>query len=196
VDRPAFAGSAGLPDGEPALVERARSGDADAFGQLVERYMRRAYFAALSLVGTREDALDLSQEAFARAFRARRTLDPERPFYAWLYQILRRLCFNFLRDRRTRARKLDEAGAWLIDDAAGRAAPGPAQAFEREEIRRRVAEAIEALPAREREVLALKEFEGLPYREIAALVGIPIGTVMSRLYSARRRLAQVLEDQS
>jgi RNA polymerase sigma-70 factor (ECF subfamily) len=176
------------------LVRLARDGDADAFGQLVERHMRRAYYAALSLVGRREDALDLSQEAFARAFRARHTLDPDRPFYAWLYQILRRLCFNHLRDRRTRARALEAAGSWLADEAAGRFAADPAAALERAEAQRRVAVAINLLPEREREVLALKEFEGLSYREIAALVGIPVGTVMSRLYSARQRLAAALEE--
>jgi RNA polymerase sigma-70 factor, ECF subfamily len=179
-------------EADDVLVRRAQGGDADAFGQLVERYMRRAYYSALSLVGSREDALDLSQEAFARAYRARRTIDPNRPFYAWLYQILRRLCFNFLRDRRTRAASLDAASSWLADQAASRGAPGPEESYAREEARRRVAFAIEQLPAREREVLALKEFEGLAYREIAELVGIPIGTVMSRLYSARQRLAAVL----
>jgi RNA polymerase sigma-70 factor (ECF subfamily) len=179
---------------EGALIRRAQAGDSEAFGQLVEQHMRRAYFAALSLVGSREDALDLSQEAFARAFRARASIDPQRPFYAWLYAILRRLCFNFLRDRRTRQRSLDEASGWLAEDAAERGVEDPAAAFERREARRAVAAAIEQLPAREREVLALKEFEGLSYKEIAALVGIPTGTVMSRLYSARQRLAQVLED--
>ena len=182
-----------IGESDMALVRQAQAGDAAAFGRLVERYMRRAYYAALSLVGSREDALDLSQEAFARAYRSRDAIDPERPFYAWLYQILRRLCFNFLRDRRTRARLLDSAGVWLADDAASRAAPNPADALEREERRRMVAAAIEALPAREREVLALKEFEGLSYKEIAALVGVPIGTVMSRLYAARQRLVQALE---
>jgi RNA polymerase sigma-70 factor (ECF subfamily) len=181
-------------DTEMTLIRRAQAGDAEAFGELVERHMRRAYFAALSLVGTREDALDLSQEAFARAYRARKSIDPARPFYAWLYQILRRLCFNFVRDRRAHTQKLDAAGAWLADEAASRAAPGPAQAFERTEARRLVAAAIEQLPPREREVLALKEFEGLAYKEIAELVGIPVGTVMSRLYAARERLAQVLEE--
>jgi RNA polymerase sigma-70 factor, ECF subfamily len=180
-------------DDEGALVRRAQAGDAEAFGVLVERHMRRAYAAALALVNTREDALDLSQEAFARAFRARGTIDPERPFYAWFYQILRRLCFNFLRDRRTRARRLDAGAEWLAKEAAGRAAPGPDRAFEQSEAQRRVAAAIERLPAREREVLALKDFEGLTYREIAGLVGIPTGTVMSRLYAARQRLAATLE---
>lgn len=183
-----------IEDPDAALVRRAQAGDAEAFGALVERHMRRAYFAALSLVGSREDALDLSQEAFARAYRSRASLDPDRPFYAWLYQILRNLCFNFLRDRRTRREKLTAAESWLADDAAGRVAPGPAEAFEREELRRQVAAAIDTLPPQEREVLALKEFEGLPYKEIAALVGVPLGTVMSRLYAARQRLAQVLEE--
>jgi RNA polymerase sigma-70 factor, ECF subfamily len=179
---------------DAALVVRARAGDADAFGDLVQRYMRRAYLQALGLVGSREDALDLSQEAFVRAYRARHTLDPERPFYAWLYQILRHLCFNFLRDRRTRARLLaDEGQAWLIERAR-EAAPDPARALERTRERRRVAAAIERLPAREREVIVLKEFEALKYREIAELVGVPVGTVMSRLYTARQRLAAALED--
>jgi RNA polymerase sigma-70 factor (ECF subfamily) len=181
-------------EADVTLIRRAQAGDADAFGRLVERYMRRAYYAALSLVGSREDALDLSQEAFARAYRSRASIDPERPFYAWLYQILRRLCFNFIRDRRSRRQTLDTAGAWLAEEAADRGLPAPDAALERAEARRLVASAIEQLPAREREVIALKEFESLSYKEIAALVGVPIGTVMSRLYSARQRLAQALEE--
>jgi len=178
---------------DASLVQRARGGDREAFGLLVERYMRRAYLQALGLVGSREDALDLSQEAFARAFRARHTLDPDRPFYAWLYQILRRLCFNFRRDRRVRRTLLERDGtAWLTEAAARAAPPSPGEAFERAELSKRVAAAIEDLPDREREVLVLKEFEDLKYREIADLVGVPVGTVMSRLYSARRRLAECL----
>ena len=178
---------------ETRLIGRARAGDREAFGLLVERYMRRAYCQALALVGSREDALDLSQEAFARAFRARHTLDPERPFYAWLYQILRRLCFNFLRDARTRSRILaGDGGAWLVARAQANASD-PAAALDRSEAAARIARAIESLPDREREVLVLKEFEDLKYREIADLVGVPVGTVMSRLYSARRRLAERLE---
>ncbi len=106
---------------------------------------------------------------------------------------MRRLCFNFLRDRKARARVLDAEGqAWLIARAQA-AAADPARALEQTQARRRVAAAIDRLPAREREVLVLKEFEDLKYREIAELVGVPLGTVMSRLYSARRRLADELE---
>ena len=92
------------------LITRAKAGDTAAFGALVTRYMRQAYFSAIGLVGSREDALDLSQEAFARAFHARKTIDPDRPFYAWYYTILRRLCFNWLRDRRARRAALDASG--------------------------------------------------------------------------------------
>ena len=180
---------------ERDLILRAQAGESAAFGELVQRYMRRAYYAALGLVGSHEDAMDLSQEAFARAYRARHRIDPDLPFYTWLYQILRRLCFNFTRDRASRRRKLREETTWIVDDASFRARErNPQRAVERSEMRKRVREAIETLPEREREVLVLKEFEGLKYREIAEVVGIPIGTVMSRLYSARRHLATAIEE--
>ena len=176
-----------IPESE--LMARAREGDRDAFGALVERHMRRAYHAALGLIGSPDDALDLSQEAFVRAFRARRTLDPSRSFYPWLYQIVRRLCFNMVRDRRTRRERISDARSWLVDQSEQRhAGMDPRRALESDEARRRVQRAIATLPPNDREVLVLKEFEGLRYREIADLVGIPIGTVMSRLYTARRRL--------
>lgn len=182
---------------EPELMARASRGDREAFGLLVERHMRRAYYAALGLIGSPDDALDLSQEAFVRAFRARKTLDPARPFYPWLYQILRRLCFNMVRDRRTRRERLGDARSWLVDQSETRhESMHPRRAYEADEARRRVHEALASLSKRDREVLVLKEFEGLRYREIADLVGIPIGTVMSRLYTARRRLASALEEGS
>lgn len=178
---------------EQSLVRRARGGDRAAFGDLVSRYMRRAYFAALGLVGSHDDALDLSQEAFARAYRARRTLDPERPFYPWLYQILRRLCFNFTRDRGRRRARLAEATPWLAESEGSRAARNdPARQAELAELRTRFESAIAQLPDGEREVLVLREFQDLRYKEIAELLDIPVGTVMSRLYSARKALARSL----
>jgi RNA polymerase sigma-70 factor, ECF subfamily len=178
-----------------ALVVRTQAGDTEAFGQLVNRYMQRAYFGALGLVGNHDDALDLSQEAFVRAFRARATIDPDRPFYVWLYQILRRLCFNHVRDRRTRTTKLQQATPWLRDQARQRASgDNPSRVTERRELSGMVEAALAQLTEVEREVLTLREFEGLRYREIAELLAIPQGTVMSRLYAARRRLAAILQD--
>ena len=175
------------------LVLRAQSGERAAFGELVTRYMQRSYYTALGLVGNHDDALDLSQEAFARAFRARATIDAKRPFFPWLYQIIRRLCFNHTRDQRSRRQKLEKAGSWLADTTMGAQPLSPEKAVERAELRDRVAAAIERLAEREREALVLREFEGLRYREIAELLGIPIGTVMSRLYRARRSLAREIE---
>ena len=177
---------------DASLVARAQDGDAEAFGTLVTRYMKPAYFSALGLVGSREDALDLSQEAFARAFRARRQIDPSRPFYAWYYTILRRLCFNWLRDRRTERARLAQAAGWLEALSAAQI-EDPGRAAEQREACRRVAAALARLEPQDREILALKEFEDLKYREIAARLDIPIGTVMSRLYAARARLADALE---
>lgn len=184
------------PSDEHDLTLRARSGDRDAFGVLVQRHMRRAYFAALALVGSHDDALDLSQEAFARVFVARSKLDPDRPFYPWFYQALRRLCFNFLRDRRNRRRLLEERHTWLVpEDPGSGAGRDPLAQIEAAEARTRVERAIDTLPERQREVLTLREFEGLRYREIAGLLDVPIGTVMSRLYGARRSLAAALEQE-
>lgn len=174
------------------LVMRAQNGEQAAFGELVAKYMQRAYYAALGLVGSHDDALDLSQEAFARAFRARGSIDPERPFFPWLYQIIRRLCFNHTRDTSSHRKKLERVGSWLADTTMGTGPDRPDRALERSELRDQVAAAIDRLQPREREVLVLREFEGLRYREIAEAVDIPIGTVMSRLYAARRALAREL----
>lgn len=180
---------------EAAVLHRVRGGDRAAFGQLVEHTMRRAHRVALGLVGNMEDAKDLSQEAYVRAYRARDRLDPTRAFFPWYYQILRRLCLNFLRDRKTRRRHLEDASPWLVAQADARASgERPDQQSERAAIVRRLAAAIDALPDHEREVFTLREYEGLSYRDIAELVDIPKGTVMSRLYNARRRLATMLED--
>ena len=174
---------------------RARGGDREAFGALITKYMQRAYFTALGLVGSHEDAQDLSQEAFARAYRSHESLDPEKAFFGLVYQILRRLCFNHLRDTKNRASRLEEQAFWLADEARSRdAGADPTRRAELNELRHRLGRAIARLSDKEREVLVLKEFDGMRYREISELLGIPIGTVMSRLYSARKALATSLEE--
>ena len=181
---------------EAMLMKRASRGDSVAFGELVRRHMKRAYRAALGIVGSPDDAMDLSQDACARALKHAAKMDPDRPFYPWYYAILRRLCFNFLRDRKNRQRLLDETGAWLADDLSG-GNPGdhPEDRLRRQDARRIVARALATLPEAQREVLVLREFEELKYQEIADLLEIPAGTVMSRLYTARRALADALEDE-
>jgi len=183
-------GYSGLEDAE--LIRLTQSGDRAAFGKLVNKYMRRAYYGALGLVGSHDDALDLSQEAFARAFQARGDIDPERPFYTWYYQILRRLCFNLGRDSRARAEKLEQQGDWLVAEVEQRADQSPEQSVEDAARQAAVRAAVDALPAAEREIIVMREFQEMKYDEIAELLDIPKGTVMSRLYNARKRLAAAL----
>lgn len=179
---------------EREIVRRIQAGDHQAFGELVTKYMKRAYYGALGLTGSHEDALELSQEAFARAFRARESIDPDRPFYTWYYQILRRLCFNLGRDESGRRQKLQAQGSWLVSEEEQRQEGGPEAALLRSQLQQRARLAIESLPANEREIIVLRELQDNSYQEIAELLDIPVGTVMSRLYSARKRLAAALAE--
>jgi RNA polymerase sigma-70 factor (ECF subfamily) len=179
---------------ERETVLRVQSGDQQAFGELVRKYMQRAYYGALGLTGSHEDALDLSQEAFARAFRARTSIDPERPFYTWYYQILRRLCFNRGRDESSRRKKLRQQSCWLISEEQDRQTASPDAVMLQQQLQERCGLAIETLPDAEREIIVLRELQDLSYQEIAGLLDIPVGTVMSRLYTARKRLASSLAE--
>jgi RNA polymerase sigma-70 factor (ECF subfamily) len=156
--------------------------------------MHRAYYGALGLTGSHDDALELSQEAFARAFRARAGIDPDRPFYTWYYQILRRLCFNRGRDTNARQARLKEQSSWLIAEAEDRGTKNPEKQLQLEQLQERTRSAIEDLPDKEREIITLRELQDMSYQDIAGLLGIPVGTVMSRLYTARKRLATQLAD--
>lgn len=179
---------------ERETVLRVQQGDQQAFGELVSKYMKRAYYGALGLTGSHDDALELSQEAFARAFRARASIDPERPFYTWYYQILRRLCFNLGRDETSRRKSLQQQSSWLVSEEQQRQEHSPDAVLLQQQTQDRCRLAIEALPDAEREIIVLRELQDLSYQEIAGLLDIPVGTVMSRLYSARKRLASSLTE--
>ncbi len=172
---------------EQAWIHRCQSGDREAFEPIVLRYRGRAASFALAWTGSAEDALDLSQEAFVRAFRAIHRFDPARPFYPWLHRILRNLCLNHL----SRSFRLHEV-PFVPEIEHADTAPGPDVALERTEICREVWEGIRRLGARDREILILREFQGLTYAEIAVVLEIPRGTVMSRLHQARLRLRHEL----
>lgn len=187
---------------ERDAVLRCQRGEREAFELLVQRHMRRAASFALGWTGSREDALDLSQEAFVRAYRAIGRFDASRPFYPWFHQILRNLCLTRLaRVSRMREVPLEDRHEALAETAAlGARSPAsegsdsdPLGALERAELRRVVWEGIRSLPANDREILLLREFQDLTYTEIAAALEIPLGTVMSRLHGARGRLRQLLE---
>lgn len=180
---------------EERLISRCQAGEIQAFGVLVEKYKQRAYYAALGLSGSHDEALDISQEAFVRAFRAIAKFQPGRGgFFTWYYQILRNLCFNFLRDRARRARPFSAVAASenslhnMADDSSN-----PAVIAERNELKDAVWRAINALKDDDREIILLRDFQEMSYKEIAAALDCPIGTVMSRLFNVRRQLREKLE---
>jgi len=184
----------GSASDESRLVREAQRGGVEAFSKLVEKYKRRAYFAALGLVRNHHDALDLSQEAFARAYRAMRRFDTTRPFYPWLYRIVRNLCLNHLK-RRSRQQEVSMeiiepcGGESLADSRAG-----PAELAVRNELRERLWRAMENLTPEHREILVLRHFQEMSYAEIAETLECPPGTVMSRLHAARRNLRDRLDE--
>ena len=173
-------------------ILQCQKGDKQAYGRLVQKYMKRAYFTALGLVGSHEGALDLSQEAFVRAYRSIRKMDVERKFFTWYYQILRNLCFNYLRDRARHARTFSEIGEEQLDRMCDESQDLSTQ-MELDELKEAFWNAMSTLKPQEREIIILKDFQKMSYKEIAGALDCPIGTVMSRLYSARKALKSKLE---
>jgi RNA polymerase sigma-70 factor (ECF subfamily) len=174
------------------LVQRAREGDRDAFRGLVERYQRRIAALALGIVRNREDALDIVQETFTKAYQNLERFKGDSQFYTWLYRIAYNLCVD------QRRRETKAAVVPIESDASGeeRALPLADDAhrddpFERArdaEIGQRVRDAIAGLTPDHRAVILLREVDGLSYEEISQVLECPKGTVMSRLHYARRQL--------
>jgi RNA polymerase sigma-70 factor (ECF subfamily) len=174
------------------LVQRAQDGDREAFRELVERYQRKIAALALGMLRNREDALDVVQEAFAKAYQNLPRFKGDAGFYTWVYRIAYNLCVDHQR-RETKAAAVpiddEERGEQRPDvqvDGADRDQP-----FDRArdaEIGRRVRDAISELTPDHRAVILLREVEGLSYAEISELLQCPKGTVMSRLHYARRHL--------
>lgn len=182
------------------LMTAARDGRPAAFEALFQRVRGSAFQAARSLVGSYEDAQDLTQEAFIKAYRARASYDPSQPFLPWFHRILRNTCFSHLRKRgRMRERSIhatapgaEDESAWEILDED---APAPSAKAELSEREATFAAAMERLSARDAEIIALRHYQELSYKEIASALSIPEGTVMSRLFHARKRLKGMLATQ-
>lgn len=161
--------------------------DPAGFEFLVEKYRREALFHAFALLGNQEDALDACQDSFARAFTAIPRLRELPQFYPWFYCILRNRCLNLLARRQTsdRYRSTEQ-----LDPALGRNDATPRDLLERSEERQRLQRALASLKPEHREIIVLKYVQEKRYEEIAGLLGIPRGTVMSRLYHARLALRE------
>jgi RNA polymerase sigma-70 factor (ECF subfamily) len=169
-----------------AAVARARNGDVAAFEWLVHRHQQRALMVALGLLRDREDARDACQEAFLRAWRALPRFDGQAQFATWLHRIVVNVCID-------RLRRITPTTV-ALDDVAGilRAHDDPTHAAESHQLGTRIAGALNRLSAAHRTVLVLREVEGLSYQEIAETMGCSLGTVMSRLFHARRRMQALL----
>lgn len=160
---------------DTAAIEKCLEGEKDAFRFLVERYQSQAAVHAVAIFGNRDDALDAVQEAFVDAYRALKNFDRSRRFYPWFYVLLRNRCFKIIaKSRKTESIEETEILAPQAD-------------LPREE-RLALETALLALSAEDREIIILKYLEGLSYDEIAEHLEIPKGTVMSRLFYARKQL--------
>ena len=179
---------------ELVAVRRCRGGSPQAFEALVNRYMKDAYCIALGLVGNREDALDLSQEAFVRAYRNIRTLRPDHRFFPWFYQILKNLCISHLRKAKLRhASSLDAEDCPEVEARQGLFSPDVVA--DRNEMRDKLWQAIGKLEEKHREVIILRHFQNLSYEQMADALFCNVGTVTSRLYYARQRLKELLSSE-
>lgn len=184
---------------ESEIIARAKSGDHEAFRLLVERYQGRAYRLALRIMGDEELARDIVQEAFLKAYSSLGRFEGRSKFYTWLYRLVFNLCIDTKRRDRSAGHvewseeqsleAVPEAGALGFGDPADAT---PSRELERKELRELMVQAIGALPDDARRTLLLREVDGLSYAEIAKSLGVPKGTVMSRLHYARRRVRAAL----
>ncbi len=181
-------------ESDQELIRRTLRGDRECYGILLQRYQRGLYALIRGMVQNHDDADDLTQEAFLRAYRYLDRFQQDRTFRPWLYRIGVNLALHHLRRRRTvRWLSLDdedpETGIRLLDVMPS---AGAEEAVRRPAEARRLAEAVDQVPPGFRAVLILRAVEGLHYEEIAAIMGIPVGTVMSRLSRARAGLRVIL----
>jgi len=165
---------------DSTAIQKCKAGETEAFSHLVRKYQPEAIGHAVAILGSLDDALDAVQDAFLDAYQAVERFDGSRRFYPWLYTILRNRCFKSLRDRQKRAAAGDDAVEILAQTAKDSGSVSPSI----------VDRALRELGAEDRELLTLKHLDGLSYKDIAEILDIPVGTVMSRLYYARERFRQ------
>jgi len=162
-----------------------KQADKNLFTKLAKENMKRAYYSALAIVGNHDDAMELSQQAFLRAYNNFSKFDPERKFFTWYYKILRNLCLNFIRDNKNKH--------YFIEGIEYKDESDIQSELERNEAIEKVKWALNQLEHSDREIIMLKEFENYSYKEIAEMLDIPLGSVMSKLFYARKKLANKMK---
>lgn len=178
---------------DEALVQAIRGGDQRAFRTLFEKYQRRAIGIAFGVVRNHDDAVEIAQEAFVKVHRSLDTFLGNSSFFTWFYRIIRNLSIDLVRRRKY-------ASTGEFDDAQRVSDPGPMMPQQnstmkllvRKQISEEVAKALSTLSPNHREILVLREVEELSYEEIAELLSVPVGTVMSRLFHARKNMQGLL----
>ena len=181
------------------LVKRSQAGDTRAFDVLVTRYRGRIYAMTYNLIQNETEAWDLAQEAFIKAWRALPNFKLDAAFYTWLYRIAHNVTYDWLRKK-----KIEGDGEFDDERTEHRAAPGsrtapqgfdaPDRAMKRDELGQRIQNAIARLSPDHRQAIVLREIEGHSYEEIAQMMQCSLGTVMSRLFYARKKLQDMLQD--
>jgi RNA polymerase sigma-70 factor, ECF subfamily len=193
-----------VTEGEPdsthdlELVARCQNGDTQAFGELVTRYRNKVHAMIYNMVRNEQDAWDIAQESFLKAWKSIPRFRRQSAFYTWLYRIVMNVTIDWMRRRKI------EGGTEFDDTVGHNIAPGslttpagvdaPQRKMERDEIRARIDAAIAKLSPEHRQVITLREIDGMEYHEIAGVIGCELGTVMSRLFYARRKMQAMLKD--
>lgn len=175
-----------MPESDQTLITRAQKGDMDSFGTLVERYKSRATWAAYNMVGNYEDALEISQMAFVRVFKALDRFKKGRKFYTWLYQIVTNLSIDHLRKHR----KVKKVSIDELPDMDGET-DSPEQPLVRQETAENVRLALDDLPEKYKTILVLRDIENLSCKEIGEVVGCSHATVRWRLHRARHLFREI-----
>ncbi len=182
------------------LVRQAQAGDSTAFDQLVSRYRTRIFGMIYNMVHNEQDAWDLAQDSFVKAWKSIGRFRGQSSFYTWLYRIVMNVSIDWLRKKQVRGAgaEFDDAIELKEIDPASRTVPHadalPHERMEHKEIRGRIDAAIAQLSPEHRAVILMKEIEGMQYHEISESLGCSIGTVMSRLFYARKKLQDLLRD--
>jgi RNA polymerase sigma-70 factor, ECF subfamily len=182
------------------LVKRCQAGNTEAFDELVTRYRTRVFGMIYNMVHNEQDAWDLAQDSFLKAWKSIGRFRGQSSFYTWIYRIVMNVTIDWLRKKQVKGggAEFDDAIQLTEVDPASQTVPKkealPHEAMERDEIRGRIEKAIAQLSPEQRAAILMKEIEGMQYHEIAEALGCSIGTVMSRLFYARKKLQNLLRD--